>query len=92
MFTIYTKFPEVSRFHFGKFQNGTNAFHLPRTGMYLTRAQGLSAHSLCTSGSNMAALQLLLIDELFEDDLNMRKDEDDTIVFAAISSAERKLL
>ena len=45
-------------------------------------------HGSCTSVSNMAALQLLLlIDELFEDDLNMMEDEDDTIVFLAISTS-----
>ena len=49
LFTIYTKFPEVSRFHFGKFRNDTNAFHLSRTGMYPTRAQGLSAFPTSSS-------------------------------------------
>ena len=49
LFTIYTKFPEVFRFYFGKFRNGTNVFHLPRTGMYPTRAQGLSAFPTSSS-------------------------------------------
>ena len=34
--------------------------------------------------------QLLFIDELFKDDLNMMEDEDDTIVFSAISTFMRK--
>ena len=91
LFTIYTKFPEVSRFHFGIFRNGTNAFHLPRTGMYPIRAQGLSAARLVYFRFEYGGTaQLLFIDELFKDDLNMMEDEDDTIVFSAISTFMRK--